>query len=222
MCDPSKVTGSCANCGQKNIPGSGFVKSDLVRFLAVESGVRANEFVDARAEQRKSEVTEVAGPTLQCRQCVLGARDVRDTNGGFQWGTQKEIVFPTRPFGMTPSKDRFLEYVVMKVDNNESKPAHGMGIRCGWRVVEVAGCDMRGEPVEEVQKTFKDAKLPLTVLFDVPEEEWLHCMICELSFPRSRLSSSMECASCGEGPSTSVPEVDAEALMDDWEDDTDE
>ncbi|CAL1158526.1 unnamed protein product [Cladocopium goreaui] len=82
------------------------------------------------------------------------------------------VTFESRPFGMTPAKDEgggTLGYVVDKVNHNDpSKPAARLGVKPGWVVVFVAGEDVQGRSLDDVQQLTKQAALPVTIDFEVP------------------------------------------------------
>ena len=196
MCDPARVTGTCVECRRGGLPGSAFIASDLAQFLEEQSGARKEEFSDIRADMRAQSAIEVQGGNLRCRDCSLVARDAADAASGRCWRSPlAEVTFATRPFGMTRSA-RFHGYIVEAVDRSRTKPALMLGVASGWRVARVRGADCRGEPSDAVQARLRAAELPLTVGFEVPEEEWVACSGCGLSFPCGQLSP--DCAICVE------------------------
>eukprot|EP00933_Yihiella_yeosuensis_P029560 TRINITY_DN2317_c2_g1_i1.p1 TRINITY_DN2317_c2_g1~~TRINITY_DN2317_c2_g1_i1.p1 ORF type:complete len:1128 (-),score=268.79 TRINITY_DN2317_c2_g1_i1:37-2925(-) len=87
------------------------------------------------------------------------------------------VTFETRPFGMTPMKQdpsgaSVACYVVEKVNHNDpSKPAARLGVKAGWTVVSVNDQDVTGLSLDDVQQMSKEAPLPVTLEFEVPENK---------------------------------------------------
>ena len=142
-CDPARITGSCAECQRTKLAGSDFVLGDLEDFLAAERGVHAAQFTDVRAGARATGATEVCGPTLRCRDCVVASRDAADAARGTAWRAEAaSITFTALPLGLKPHAAFPAAYVVEAA--SAGKPAAALGVAAGWRVRNVGGRDCRG------------------------------------------------------------------------------
>jgi len=83
------------------------------------------------------------------------------------------VVFDSRPFGMTPAKFGgavpTIGYCVDKVSqNDQAKPAARLGVKPGWVAVNINGLDVRGLPLQHIQRLLKEADLPIKFEFEVP------------------------------------------------------
>lgn len=221
-CDPARITGSCAECQRTKLAGSDFVLGDLEDFLAAERGVHAAQFTDVRAGARATGATEVYGPTLRCRDCVVASRDAADAARGTAWRAEAaSITFTALPLGLKPHAAFPAAYIVEAV--SAGKPAAALGVAAGWRVRNVGGRDCRGEAVGAVRALLKRAP-PLVVEFDTPVEAWAPCVDCGTVSAglRGRL-----CALCADErrfqtqPTADAADASADApgaAADSWED----
>lgn len=208
------LVGACASCGPTDfsVAETGFVASQLRDFLAV----RALSTTDARSGVAK--LTQVAGPGLRCRSCVLSDRDARDGAHGHRWrpGELHTVEFDSRPFGMSRSA-LTASYVVGKLGGTA---AQLLGVRLGDRPTAVGGADVRGESADEVAGLLKAAALPCAVTFERAAEEWAACSACAAGVPERRLARGLCPACAGEADDEPAPHEPSceEAAADSWED----
>jgi hypothetical protein len=208
----SDLMGACAKCLKDDIPGSGFVNSQLQQFLKEQTTERGrSQFADARGFAKR---TYVQGEQLICRACALEARDVSESEASRHWSAdpsmQLKVSFLSRPFDLACCGAAF-GYVIEKEGGSNGTSTK---IQPGWRIATVGGVDLKGEPQAVVQACLEEADLPVEIEFEQPTEPWSMCGDCKLGKPGGSLSPAGKCAAC----QASFFDQSHAEVADSWED----
>jgi hypothetical protein len=210
-----ELSGACAQCLKDDVPGNGFVASQLEQFLKEQTTERGrSQFADARGLAKK---TYVQGEKLICRACVMEARDASESAASREWSEspQLDVSFASRPFDLVCCNSAF-GYVVQKVcsETRESE-SEAQQVQPGWRIVAISGVDMRGEPQAVVTCCLDEAELPVVIKFEQPVQPWATCSGCNQGSPDTTLSPSGKCTAC---QASFFDQTQDTEVADSWED----
>lgn len=126
------------------------------------------------AEERRNAAREEAKAKKHVRE---QEREQALEDGVLEVSERVSVSLAARPFGMTPSKVDGVGYLVAKV--SEGKPAAKVGIRPGWRAVEIAGSSCESLDLEGIQTQLKAAELPVAVTFESVPNGGDFCTSCQ-------------------------------------------
>ena len=202
--DGCVLTGACAQCLEDRIPRTGFVASHLLRFLA------ENQAMSKHSDFRgNSTAIYVSGQDLQCRKCVVEACRIADVERSLAWNAATTV---NRAYDCTPEiewSDRCDTNAVVG-----TLPTGSTNLEVGWRVVAVAGVDLRGESKEAVLAALASAALPVQVEFEQPSTAWAACVGCARAAPQSTYASGeLRCEGCIKN---FFQQADPEEVADSW------